>query len=109
MNDGLYKAVLVLLGLGFAVAFAVICLPPLIANPDILGALGQGFVNPYSTGYSLDVLTCWAVLAVFVLWERQTLGIRHGWIALALGVAPGVATGFAFYLLLRAHALRGRA
>lgn len=109
MNDAIYRAALVLLGLGFAVAFAVICVPPLIENPDILGALGQGFVNPYSTGYSLDVLTCWAVLAVFVLWERQTLGIRHGWIALLLGIVPGVATGFAFYLLLRSRSRRSRA
>ena len=109
MNDGIYRAALLLLGLGFAVAFAVICVPPLIENPDILGALGQGFVNPYATGYSLDVLTCWAVLAVFVLWERQTLGIRHGWIALVLGIAPGVATGFAFYLLLRSRSRRSRA
>ncbi|WP_369010820.1 DUF2834 domain-containing protein [Klebsiella pneumoniae] len=28
-------------------------------------------------------------------------GIRHGWVALLLGVVPGVATGFAVYLLIR--------
>ena len=109
MSDGLFKSALLMPALGFTAAFIAICVPPLIENPDILGAFGQGFVNPFSTGYSLDVLTCWAVLAVFVLWERQTLGIRHGWIALVLGIAPGVATGFAFYLLLRSRSRRSRA
>jgi hypothetical protein len=41
------------------------------------------------------------VLAIWVLYEARMKGIRHGWIALALGVVPGVATGFGVYLLLR--------
>ncbi|MDD3446684.1 MAG: DUF2834 domain-containing protein, partial [Zavarzinia sp.] len=64
---------------------------------------GQGFVNPFSTGYSLDVLTCWAVLAVWIIRDARVAGIRHGWIALVLGIVPGVAVGFAFYLWLRSR------
>ncbi|RJF87741.1 DUF2834 domain-containing protein [Oleomonas cavernae] len=107
MSSGLFRALLIALGLGFAAAFAIVVVPPLIENPDIVGAAAQGFVNPYSSGYSLDVLTCWAVLAVWVIHEATARGVRHGWIALVLGVVPGVATGFAFYLLVRARQLRG--
>lgn len=109
MSDSAYRVLLIVLGLGFAAAFAAICVPPLIENPDVIGALGQGFVNPYASGYSLDVLTCYAVLAVWIIWERQSAGVRHGWIALIVGAVPGVATGFALYLLLRLAQLpRGR-
>lgn len=41
------------------------------------------------------------MLAVWVMYEAKVKGIRHGWVALLLGVVPGVATGFAVYLLIR--------
>ncbi|WP_218140263.1 DUF2834 domain-containing protein [Solimonas aquatica] len=89
------------IGLAFAAAFVWIVIPPLLQHPDILGAFAAGFVNPYSSGYALDAICCWLVLAAWVAYEAKAEGIRHGWIALVLGLAPGVATGFAFYLLLR--------
>ncbi|MEM9190741.1 MAG: DUF2834 domain-containing protein [Myxococcota bacterium] len=101
MPRSLYPLLLVAIGGGFAIAFAVICIPAVLTTGDIPGAFAAGFVNPFATGYSLDVFSCWAVLAVWVIYERKTLGIRHGWITLVLGVVPGVATGFAAYLLLR--------
>lgn len=101
MNQSTFKLLLILLAAGFAVALAAICLPPLIDNPDLIAAITSGFVNPYATGYSLDAITCWFVLAVWVWYEAKEKRIRHGWLALALGVVPGVATGFAVYLLLR--------
>ena len=101
MPISLYKALLITLAAGFAAAFVMICVPPLIENPDIVGAALAGFVNPFASGYATDVLFCWAVLAVWVIYEARTLGIRHGWVALLLGVVPGVATGFAVYLLMR--------
>ena len=101
MSRNLYQGLLWLFGLGFAIAFNLIVMPALMRDGDILGAFAAGFVNPYSSGYALDAILCWCVLAAWIAWERQTQGIRHGWIALLLGVAPGVATGFAFYLLLR--------
>ena len=100
MSESVFKSLLWLLALGFAAAFAYLCIPPLIENPDIWGALMAGFVNPYSSGYSTDVIMCWWVLAVWILYERGQ-GVRHGWVALLLGLVPGVATGFAAYLLIR--------
>ncbi|MDX1497250.1 MAG: DUF2834 domain-containing protein [Salinisphaeraceae bacterium] len=100
MSESTSRGLLWLLALGFAAAFAYLCIPPLIENPDIWGALMAGFVNPYSSGYAVDAIMCWWVLAVWVLYERGQ-GVRNGWIALLLGLAPGVATGFAAYLLIR--------
>lgn len=99
-----YRILLATLALGFCGTFAVIVIPELVRDGgDILGGFGAGFVNPYSTGFSLDVIFCWAVLLVWIIWERVGLGVRYGWICLALGLVPGVATGFATYLLLRHH------
>ncbi len=101
MTLTVFRIVLVALGSTFAVAFMAICVPPLLQAPDVVGALAGGFVNPFATGYSLDAIFCWFVLASWVVYEAKAHGIRHGWVALVLGVAPGVATGFAVYLLLR--------
>lgn len=101
MSASLYRSLLVLLGGGFAVAFVVICVPPLLENPDLVAAAMAGFVNPFASGYALDAIFCWCVLTVWVVYEAKVKGVRYGWIAPLLGVAPGVATGFAFYLLLR--------
>lgn len=106
MSLGTFRTLLVLLGGAFAVAFCIIVVPPLLASGDIVGAALGGFVNPYASGYSLDTILCWCVLAVWVLHERQTLGMRGGWIALLLGLVPGVATGFAYYLFVRTRQLK---
>lgn len=100
-RDYVFKAALILGAGGFALAFSLVVLPPLLASGDILGAFAAGFVNPYASGYALDAIMCWYVLAAWVLYERTTQGIRYGWIALVLGIVPGVATGFAVYLLMR--------
>lgn len=97
MPDRLYFALLALVGGGFAVAFFVLCAPPVVDDPDVLGAFAAGFVNPFSSGYALDAICCWVVLAIWVAKER----VRWGWVALVVGVVPGVATGFALYLFLR--------
>lgn len=101
MSIVVFRNLLVLLALGFGLAFVAIVVPPLLESGDVIGAFAAGFVNPYASGYALDAITCWAVLAVWVIYEARTMGIKYGWIALLLGVAPGVATGFATYLLLR--------
>jgi hypothetical protein len=41
------------------------------------------------------------VLAAWVVYEKFKKGIRHGWIALLIGLVPGVATAFALYLVMR--------
>ena len=62
MPQPLYRFCLLALGLGFAIAFCVIVVPPLWASRDVFGALAAGFVNPYASGYSLDTICCWCVL-----------------------------------------------
>lgn len=106
MHTTVYKTLLILLALGFALAFSVTVIPPLLAKPDLIGAALAGFVNPYAAGYATDAIMSWCVLAVWVWYEARTQGMRHGWIALLLGVAPGVATGLAVYLLMRLRASR---
>jgi hypothetical protein len=101
MTEKVFRGFLIFAALAFTAVFSVVVAPPLFANPDILGAFAAGFVNPYASGYSTDVLFCWGILVAWVLFEAKTLEVRHGWICLALGIVPGVAVGFAFYLLLR--------
>ncbi len=107
MSRRAFQIIVGALGLLFALFFAVVVLPPLGADPDVLGAFAAGFVNPYAAGYATDAIMCWCVLATWVVYEAKTQGIRHGWIAVVLGLVPGVATGFAFYLLLRLRHARG--
>ena len=106
MSETLFRRLLIAAALFFSLFFAVVVIPPLIANPDVWGAFEAGFVNPYSSGYSTDVLVCWFVLAVWVVYEAKAYSIRHGWICLLIGIVPGVAVGFALYLLLRSKQLK---
>ncbi|HNM03492.1 MAG TPA: DUF2834 domain-containing protein, partial [Leptospiraceae bacterium] len=62
-----------------------------------------GFVNPFAAGYSMDTIFCWLILAIWVAYEARVRQIRYGWVCVLLGIVPGVATGFAFYLLIRMH------
>ncbi len=101
MREGVFKAVIVAAALAFLGVFALVVMPPLAVHPDVPGAFAAGFVNPYASGYSADVLACWVILSAWILFERRHLGIRHGWMCIVLGMVPGVAVGFAAYLLLR--------
>jgi hypothetical protein len=86
----------------FTVAFVVLVFPALVDDGgDIFGAAGDGFANPYSSAYSFDVLCSYAVLTIWVVWERRTRRQRYGWVCLLLGLVPGLAVGFGSYLLLR--------
>ena len=107
MSMHAFRISLLVLAAAFTAAFVVICIPPFLENPDIVGAFAGGFVNPYASGYALDIFFTWGILAAWVLYEATVKGIRHGWVALVLGAVPGVAVGFAFYLLLRLKQERG--
>ncbi len=102
----MYKLSLILLGTGFSIAFSALVLPAMWASGDVIGAFAGGFVNPYATGYALDAIFCWLILAVWIVYEAKKMNVRYGWIALILGVIPGVATGFALYLLIRMSQLK---
>ena len=105
MTERQFHFVIVAVAVGFTLLFSVVVVPPLIDNPDILGAFGAGFVNPYSSGYSADVIACWLVLAAWVVFEAGSKGVKYGWLCLIVGVVPGVAVGFAAYLLVRSRQL----
>lgn len=101
MNDKLFSFFVLGIALAFTVFFGVTVVPPLLADFDVIGALMAGFVNPYAAGYSTDVILCWLLLAVWVSYEALVYRVRHGWLCLLLGLAPGVAVGFGLYLWLR--------
>ena len=105
MSTSVFERLVLTLGILFALAFMVIVVPPLVQSGDVVGAFAAGFVNPYSSGYSLDVILCALILFVWILYERKSRGIKHGWIAIPLSFVPGVATGFAVYLFLRSRQL----
>jgi len=81
--------------------FLFVVIPPVLESGDIVGAFAAGFVNPYASGYSSDVLACWVILATWIAYEAKVEGVRHGWVCALLGIIPGVAVGFALYLLVR--------
>lgn len=96
-----FRSAVLIFGIGFMILFWLIVIPPFLEKPDIIDAFAKGFVNPYSTGYSLDTIFCWMILVVWIFYEAKTRQIRYGWIAIIIGVVPGVASGFALYLLIR--------
>ena len=100
--EQLFRVSLVVVSLGFVMYFGFVVVPPLLESGDIFGAFAAGFANPYSSGYSADVIACWLVLVAWVAYEARTLSIRGGWICLVLGIVPGVVVGLAAYLLVRA-------
>lgn len=106
MSESLYKIIICFAAFFFSIFFAAVVLPQFMENPDIWGAFAAGFVNPYSSGYSMDVLICWIILATWVAYEAKKYSVRKGWVCLLVGIVPGVAVGFAAYLLLRAKQIK---
>ena len=105
MTESQFRIAVVAVAMAFTAFFSVVVVPPLLADPDVAGAFAAGFVNPYATGYSTDVIACWMILAFWVAFESKSRGVRHGWVCLLLGIVPGVAVGLAAYMLLRSRQL----
>jgi len=103
MNPKAFKLTVVFVGVLFTALFCAVVIPPFLAHSDIVAAFAAGFVNPFASGYSIDVFCCYLLLAIWIVYERSK--VKHGWICLVIGVVPGVAAGFALYLLLRAYQL----
>lgn len=108
MNDSVFRWLNYFCAGVFTLAFIFLVIPALLQDFDIIGAFAAGFVNPFASGYSTDVIVCWAVLAIWVRFEAVRYSVRHGWVCLLLGIVPGVAVGFALYLVLRQHQLTVR-
>lgn len=96
------------IALTFTVYFAAIVVPAVLQDRDVFGAFAAGFVNPYASGYAADAILCWVTLLIWVLHDIRCHHIRHGWVCVVLGLVPGVAVGFAIYLILR-HRQLGQA
>lgn len=103
MSERQFRIAIIVVALAFTALFCVVVVPPLIDDPDVLGAFGAGFVNPYASGYSADVISCWLILAIWVVFEAKARQVKHGWLCLVLGIVPGVAVGLAAYLVLRSN------
>ncbi len=104
MRASIFKISISLIAIAFTLIFCIVVIPPLIEQPDIIGAFAAGFVNPYASGYSSDVICCWLILLIWVIYENPK--VKHGWICVLLGIVPGVAVGFAAYLLVRTKQLQ---
>lgn len=101
MSTKIFKALISFWGLIFAISLAVVCIPPLLKNPDVISAVMAGFVNPFSTGYALDAIFSGLVLSTWIIYEAKAKKIKHGWVCILLCLVPGVATALAVYILLR--------
>ncbi len=106
MNETTFKYAMYGVALIFTVLFFIIVIPALIQNPNVIEALAAGFVNPFASGYSSDVILCWMTLAVWVIYEAKVYAVKKGWICLVLGLFPGVAVGFPLYLVLRNNQIK---
>lgn len=105
MNEVTFRWLNGLIVVAFSAAFLILVVPALVADFDVVGAFAAGFVNPYASGYSTDVILCWVALAGWVWYESSTAGVRHGWVCVLLGAVPGVAVGLPLYLILRSRQL----
>jgi len=101
VSEKAFKTILVLVIIGFTLFWFGYFLPPIIKDPDIAVILQSGFVNSYATGFSIDLIACWVVLILLVVYESKNKSIKHGWVCILLGLVPGVVVGWSVYLLLR--------
>ncbi len=76
---------------------------------DLLEFVRQAMVNPASASLSLDLIVAFTAYCVFVIAEARRIGMRHGWIFVALGLCVAFACAFPLFLLLRERHLRRRA
>ena len=104
MNETTFRALLILISVAFVGFALVVFFPPIIENPDIVNVLKSGFVNPYASTYSVDLIVCWIILILWIIREKASFGVRNGWICIPIGLILGVAVGFALYLLIRGTA-----
>ncbi|MEO1250826.1 MAG: DUF2834 domain-containing protein [Pseudomonadota bacterium] len=96
-----FEILVLAVGVGFAAVFFTFVAPPAFASGDIIAAFAAGFVNPFASGYAMDAIACGLILAIWIVHDARRGAVRHGWLILPLIIAPGVATAFAIYLVMR--------
>lgn len=107
MDNKQFEWAMYLVAAIFTLVFSWLVVPALLRDGDVIGAFASGFVNPYASGYSMDVILCWVALLILVVHDRRQSGIRGGVWYLLLGIVPGVAVGLALYLASRQRQLAG--
>jgi len=108
MSETIFKrSILIAAGIFLAV-FLFYTLPAAMELNDVFQSFAAGFVNPLATGYSVDVIASGFILIFWILFEAKHHGIRYGWLCIILCLVPGVAVGFAAYLLLRQKQFNAR-
>jgi hypothetical protein len=94
--------IVIALASAFVVALAILLVPTFVAdNLDLVHAFDQALINPYATGFATDLLFTYLILFAWVVYEANYRDVRHGWVALVLGLLVGVSVGLATYLLIR--------
>jgi len=101
MTEQKFKRAIIGSTLIFMLVFVFYTLPYALEVGDIIQVSLAGFANPITSGWSVDVISCWFILTFWVFFEAKQYGVKWGWICLPLGIIPGVALGFCLYLLLR--------
>jgi len=101
MNESIFRVLLIVIAIGFSLYALTFFFPPIVDNPDIIGVLKAGFVNPYASAYSIDLIACWVVLIIWIFHERSTSQIKFGWVCIPIGLTLGVVVGLSLYLLMR--------
>jgi hypothetical protein len=101
MHKSLYHTLLICIAVAFSLFFFTTIGPAFTADPNVVAAILGGFVNPYASGYSTDVILCWLVLLFWIIYEARAYRVKYGWVCLVLGMVPGVVVGFALYLIIR--------
>lgn len=98
MNEKFFEGALACIATGFTIVFCVFVIPSPNAAPNIIAAFAAGSVDLFAAGSSIDVILCWAVLAILITYEAMIFSVGHAWICLVIGIAPGVALGCPLYL-----------
>ena len=101
MKESYFNFALIGISAAFTLVFCLVVVPPMVMEFDILDAFAAGFVNPYASGFSADILFCWAALVIWVVYDARAFNVKLGWVCILLGIVPGVAVGFPLYLVLR--------
>jgi hypothetical protein len=102
MPNTRFGQIVIALAAACMATLAVVVLPTFVADGlDIGRAFDLAVVNPYASGFATDVFFTYAILITWVVYEAKYRDVRHGWVAVVLGLLLSVALGLALYLLIR--------
>jgi hypothetical protein len=80
MSKKVFEYASIAVAMCFTLIFCLLVVPALIADFDMVGAFAAGFVNPYVSGYSADVILYWVALVIWVTYEAKVYSVSRGWV-----------------------------